>query len=533
MATMVALLGFALWWVVRALEPRVGALFLRSMLLAITAALMALPLGVPVGALLARTSLPARQVWLFSMLCLLLIPLVLVAAGWDAGFGRLGWWKWIQQGDLRGERWSGLVVAAWVHACAAVPWVVLLTWVGLAAAPEEVEESLQLDSGPWRAVWHASWARWWTLLLALVLWLVVLTFGEMTVTDLYQVRTFAEEVYLDLPQAQNLAGGNAMASGGLPAGWFARPAGLLTMLWVAASAMLVGATLGDDARAFLRSQPARIDLGGYRWLASMFVLLVVLLVAGVPLANLVVRLGIVVRPSPTGGVPSWSAVAAWEQLIGVPGEYPAEMVWTLIIATSATVASAVILTPLAWWVARHDRWRFVFLFAIGACMALPGPVIGTLLIRLFNHDIGPLIFFYDRTVLPPVLAIVIRFGPWFGLLAWIAFRTIPAELLDAARAEGFGTWRQLVWIGLPQSKGVLSFLGMGTWLFAAGEVPASILVLPPGIETLPRLVFGQLHAGVYDQVAALCLFQVCGIGLLAGIILILATYRQRRNTDAT
>lgn len=528
----VGLLGVAIWCVVRELDPRVGALFTRSITLAFVAALMAIPIGLPVGALLARTALPGRRLWLFAITCLLLIPIVLVAAGWDAGFGRLGWWKWIQQGDLRGERWSGLAVAAWVHASAAVPWVVLLTWVSLAVTPREIEESMQLDSGPWRATWHASWSRWVTLLSALVLWLVVLTFSEITVTDLYQVRTFAEEVYLDLPQSQNLAGGNAMAAGGLPVGWFGRPAGLLAMFWVATSAVLVGLTLGADAQAFLAAAPVRLRLGKWQGLALAYVLIVILLIGGVPIGNLLIRLGMVVQPSPAGGIPAWSITSALQQLARVPAEYSAEITWTLVIASLTALTVSVVLTPIAWWVARHESWRWVYLFFLGICLALPGPVVGTILIRLLNHDIDGLIFIYDRTVIPPVLAISIRFGPWFGLLCWIVFRTVPSDLLDAARSEGIGLWRQFWWIGLPHAKAILLMLIGGTWLFAAGELSASILVLPPGIETLPRLVFGQLHAGVYDQVAALCLFQVCGVGLIALLISIMAAKLKQLDVKA-
>ena len=86
--------------------------------------------------------------------------------------------------------------AAVVHALAALPWVVLIVGVGLCAVEPELEESALSTTG--RA---ASWCRV-TLRRALgaiaaaALAVAVLTAGDMTVTDLLQIRTYAEEAYL-------------------------------------------------------------------------------------------------------------------------------------------------------------------------------------------------------------------------------------------------------------------------------------------------------------------------------------------------
>ena len=40
---------------------------------------------------------------------------------------------------------------------------------------------------------------------------------------------------------------------------------------------------------------------------------------------------------------------------------------------------------------------------------------------------------------------------------------------------------------------------------ALGDLAASILVVPPGVQTLSIHIFGLLHYGVEDQVAGICL----------------------------
>jgi iron(III) transport system permease protein len=65
------------------------------------------------------------------------------------------------------------------------------------------------------------------------------------------------------------------------------------------------------------------------------------------------------------------------------------------------------------------------------------------------------------------------------------------------------------------------------WLAAfavcAGDLGHSLLVIPPGMETIQRRIFGLVHSGVEEQVAGVCLIMfafylalaVCVAGLLA------------------
>ena len=52
----------------------------------------------------------------------------------------------------------------------------------------------------------------------------------------------------------------------------------------------------------------------------------------------------------------------------------------------------------------------------------------------------------------------------------------------------------------------------GAWFLAlavaAGELTASILVVPPGVTTLAIRIFGLVHYGVEDRLAALWLWSI-------------------------
>jgi iron(III) transport system permease protein len=60
------------------------------------------------------------------------------------------------------------------------------------------------------------------------------------------------------------------------------------------------------------------------------------------------------------------------------------------------------------------------------------------------------------------------------------------------------------------------------FIIAIGELAATVLVMPPGVSTLSIRIFGLLHYGAEDQVAALCLTLWLMTGLLTvGVVKLL------------
>lgn len=526
-------IGAAIAIALRWLDPRIGGLFLNSLLLAGGAALVALPLGMVLGLLLARTDVPLRRYWLILLSGMTLVPLIMVASAWDAGFGRLGWWQWLVGGDFRGRMLDGLFAAAWVHAFAAIPWVVLISFLGGRQALVDQEDAASLDAGRWQIAWRFSLAQWSSIAAVGLLSIVVLTFGEIVASDLYGVRTVAEEVYLGLPLAQMFSVNNGLVVSEQAAGsrWLTSPAGLATLCWVAACGWCVIKHVAPGVQGAIRGKTRLIALGAWRWPVFGFVLLMVAIIVMVPLANLTVRAGFVVQQGPERGIPGWSLSRAAEVVWAVPGEYSQEIIWTSVIAGLAVLLSVGFWGPMAWWSYRTRRFRGGMVYLAAIMLAIPGPVIGTLLIGLLNHDVDALIFIYDRTVIPPALACFLRVGPWMGIMFWAILHTLDSEVLDVAESDGVGRFAQLLYVVLPQRAWLFATTILATWLLMSGELSASILVVPPGIDTLPRTVFGQLHAGVYDQVAALCLFQ-WGVFVSVSVLIAWAWARRFRREKA-
>jgi iron(III) transport system permease protein len=130
-----------------------------------------------------------------------------------------------------------------------------------------------------------------------------------------------------------------------------------------------------------------------------------------------------------------------------------------------------------------------------------------------------LVWLYDRTIFAPWLAMFVKALPIATLLLWYAFRTVSDELLESASSEGAGPVARFIRIGLPSRWRSLASAWLAAFAVASGDLAASILVVPPGVTTIPVRVFGLLHSGVDDQVAGICLTTVWSFAAVGGLIL--------------
>src|SRR5262249_7913010 len=156
--------------------------------------------GIAAAVLLHRTDLPCRREFRFLTVLTLFVPLPLFTSAWQAAFGTGGWlpvawWSTPLPGDPdvtpAGTVWKpwaeGLASAVWVHAVAALPWVVIIVGQGLMWVERELEEDALTVVGPWRVWWQVTLPRCRAAWFAAGTWIALLTTTEITVTDMMQV----------------------------------------------------------------------------------------------------------------------------------------------------------------------------------------------------------------------------------------------------------------------------------------------------------------------------------------------------------
>jgi iron(III) transport system permease protein len=537
------------------LDPRVGRLWLNSARLASLTCLIALPLGTFLAAAIFKSDVPGRRAAALILVGMLFVPLYLVTGAWDAGFGIQGWHTLSTNPHLAHEPWlAGWRAAVWVHALAAIPWVVLIVGASLRAVEAEIEEDAATCATPQKVMWYVSIRRAAPAIVLAGVWVAIITTTEISVTDFFQVRTFAEEVYTQAALGTFDASGEqgagsreqekSAATVVLPVPRSPLPAlsanglwsGLLLSTFLALTAIVVASRLFADLSDAPHRPPWLWRLKNWRWPAAMLLWLSLLLVAGVPLGNLFFKAGIQVNITDTGRTRSWSAAKVVERLARAPHDFQGELWLSTKIGAAAATAALAIALPLAWSMRRSLlqtpilRRPWLRLIAISLCLTIPGPLLGVVTIRLLNRPpdspLAALAWLYDSNF-APWLVQTLRALPLATLILWPALASVPQVMLDTAATDGTGSLGRLLRIALPQRWPAAAAAWLVGFAVAVGELAATILVMPPqrGATALSIQIFQLLHYGVDDRVAAICLVTAFAAAALTGIA---ATLFKRR-----
>ncbi|MFV1966911.1 MAG: ABC transporter permease [Pirellulaceae bacterium] len=505
-------------------DARVAFLLRNTLVLGLGTNVVALPVGASLAFLLLRTDIPGRRAGIGALTAVLFLPLYLQAAAWDAAFGYQGWLSLTNTAFITPlfESWMDVIKvdprAIWIHGLAAVPWVVFLVGIGLRLVEPELEDAASLDASPWRVFQRVTLVRSIPAIAVAALWVFVMTAGEIAVTDLYQVRTYAEEVYINVPLLDSAPNREDVVAGVEPDTTVRIPSGTGWMGLLSLATLLVAAYLAPTDSAPTVQPRKLFSMGRWRWAGCLLLVAAGIVLVGLPLGNLTYKAGLVVEQTGQGWWRYWSVTKCLWTVGTSPLRFQEEFTWSVLIGSAAATAALALAGPFAWSARRNTVGALPALCIVAICLALPGPIIGLRIIRLLNQpDSEILIWLYDRTILPPVMAQVIRCLPITILVCWYAFRNLSEEVLEMATLDGAGAASRFLHVGIPQR---LTALIAAWWIALAvslGDLSASNLTLPPGVTTVPVRVFGLLHAGVDDQVAGICLTMTLVSFLVAGV----------------
>jgi iron(III) transport system permease protein len=492
---------------------------------------LATPLGVVGAVLLYRTDLPLRRPLRFILILTLFIPLPLLASGWQSALGSGGWlpapiWTTPPRSDpdvsSTGIAWkpwaTGLPAAVWIHATAGLPWIILLVGQGLRWVERELEEDALTVLSPWRVLLGVTLPRCRAALFAAMIWVALQTATEITVTDMLQIRTFAEEVYNQLTRPDQNTSVPLIQIAVARAVAVSLPGTLLVGLAVAWAARRWEHQLPTFDR--LTQLPLQFTLGRARWPLALLTLIAVGVLVGIPVGSLIWRVGLTANtPDPLHAAMEdftpgrhWSAATAEAQLrtvVHVRGGLVTTSLWQAAVAGAGC---ALLAWMTCWLAAGSRRFRALALVLLVAAWSMPGPVIGIGLIETIkvvlsvtHSSMLDQALYRGVSPIPLWWAFLVRFFPAAVAVCWPVMRLLPEELVQSARVDGatpFYELRRVIW---PLTSGVFVLAGLAVAVLSLGELSASKLVEPAGQMTFAHEVFTQMHYGVTNDVPALCL----------------------------
>lgn len=450
------------------MERRQHQLLASSALLGAGASALATLIGAPLGLLLARSDVRGKDWWRLALAVPLVVPPYVLALAWTWLTGAAG---------LSAEWTYSLTGATVILGVSFYPLAMLAMEAAARRVDARLEEAALLVAAPRRVAMRITLPLVAPAVAAAALVVFVLAVSEFGVPGLLRINVFTTEVFTAFAALYDFGAATALSM----------PLLIVTLLAAITAAMIIGEsrlTSRQGSRTGLR-----LTLGGWRPLAEVALLLVLLLCVLLPLLVLALEAG------------------SLKRIASALGDSGGAVLNSIVLSSAgATLAVALAILP-GYARARMKSSRggnladllFIALFAV------PGTVVGVGLIGLWNRPgMAGMVYTSPLIILIAYLA---RFAPVAALMIGVGVRQIPVSFEEAAAVAGAGWWRSFTRIILPNLKTSLAAAWAVAFVFAFGELAATILVAPPGESTLPVRIYTLIANTPAGNVAALALTQ--------------------------
>lgn len=468
--------------------PRWWTLLQNSVVVGGSATVIAVLAGLGYAVATFKIAWPGRPVMLLLVLAGACVPTYVTSSAMLSVIGIT---------EVRESAW----VAGIIHGVTYVPLAALLMGLGLAHVEPELEDAASLEAPASRVLLSISIPRaaWSIAATALIVFWLVLT--DYSITDVLQVRTFAEEVFTQY-QLGGWGGGAVL------------PAVPMMLICCAAFVMLVRRAQLLATPLFqgqsTRIQAQRVGVGGH---AVCWGLLAVVLI-GIAL----VCTELVGRITVTRAKWWLDASAIWPE-------------WqnTVIVCMLTGFVTAVLAVGVAWLWSRSRRWRGVSAAVMLILVAVPAPTLAMTVYSWFGYAwpagiIQMVDGLYDGLGIY-VVVLVLRFLPVAVLVVMPAVQRVPMTLEEAATMDGADWWMRLTRLYWPECRGNAGLAAVVVMILAVGELSCVNIVAPPGMGMLSTRLFSFLHSGVDSQAATVCL--AAALTALAPAMVLFAAMRRK------
>ena len=476
-------------------DDRLVGPLLRSLGLGISVALAAAVLGTLAAWLVARTDLRARRTWALLLCLPLVIPSFVGAVALIAAFAPGGLVEQVLGIGFLPEV-SGFNGAFVVLTLLTYPYVFLLVMACLRTLSPALEESARmLGSRPLRVFLTVVLPQARAAVAAGALLVFLYVISDFGAVQLLRYDTLTRAIYSDrlLDPITSIA--------------LSLVLGVIAVAVVAMERRSSRVGLRDQARA---GAALEVPLGAWRVPAYLFLVLVIGFSLVAPIAVLAFW---AIRGLVNGSADSASVVAD-------PGLIVQPLLSTAGISVVTALVAILIVLPIAYRsVRRPGRLGEVLAGTVVGGFALPGLVTALAFVFFTLSTPGPLGALYQTLPLL-VLAYVVHHGALALGAAQSAVAGIPARLDDAARIMGRSRVRRFMGVDLPlMLPGLAAGAGL-VLLSTAKELPATLLLAPPGFSTLAIEVWQAAELAAYEEAAIFALVLVAISAVLTWFLVV-------------
>ena len=460
-------------------QSRWLALFFRSVMLSLSATLIAGLIGVPLAFFLARFTFPGKRLASFLYLAPLFIPPHIHTLAWLYLYGDKGVVNSLLMSAgvavLPVFTFSGNTGVALILAFSYFPLITLLTLVGLAGIDRNLEESAGFVRTPWTIVRVITLPLVSPYIFSALLIVFIFSFFNYGVPALLRVPTCPVEIFSRFSAFYDEAGAAAMS---MPAVVIVVCAFLGLRIWSKKKQFTMQLAGSRTTRPTPVTGLSKIFLTGF---------ITLMLAAGVvlPVASLFLQAG---------------SLASF--IMAARGSLR-EFRTTLLVSAG----SASCITLFAFCLGRiidnlSGTRQAVAEFLTFLPFAFPATTLGIGLIYLWNSRMTG--FLYTSTAML-LLAMTARFLPLAIHIIRSSLKQVHPGLLEAASFGRTSRLQRWLFIDFPLARRGLAACWILAFVFCTGELGTTLLVIPPGSGTVSLKIYNLLHYGAGPLVAALAL----------------------------
>jgi len=426
--------------------------------------------------LLARADLPAKGLLRLALIIPLVLPPYVLGLAWIYVTGSTGIAAHLLGRDLLSDSTYSLGGAVAVLSIGFFPLAMLATEAAARRVDGRLEEAGLLVARPRRVFTRITLPLIAPGVASAALVIFVLAISEFGVPGLLRVRVFTTEVFTAFAAQYDFGRATALS---VP---------LLLLSLIAAVALKL--TIGERLLTTRRSMHQGLILNLGRWSAPALILIGIVLALSALLP--LIALGLEAQ-----GV---------EAIVAAVKGSTSAITNSILLSLCGAVLIVGLGLLLGYSRARAQTRLGTFADLVFVVLfAAPSTVIGVGLIGLWNRP-GPLGEIYRSPVIIAV-AYLARFVSVAALMLAAATRQVPASLEGAAEVAGASWPRVFGHIVLPQITVATAAALVVSFMFAFGELGATVLVAPPGESTLPVRVYTLIANAPSSQVASLALMQ--------------------------
>jgi iron(III) transport system permease protein len=494
-------------------EPGILRSLWNSVKIGVVLQIVALPLGIFVSWLLARTNIFFAGGFELFFWVSFMMPTIATTFGWmlllDPNTGLVN--TAIRQiplvGNLTFDIYSfwGII---WAHLVSnGISTKVMLMTPAFRRMDSSLEEASRMSgASTWKTMWRITVPMMTPIIIVVLLLSVIRIFSSFEIELLLGV-PWGFYVYstkiVDLARQEPPLVSHAAALGSI------------ILLFLAAFIPLQRKLI--NRRKFItvtgQFKPKIIDLGAWRYPATIFVGLIVFVLDFVPILSVVggsfmTRFGFFHLPK------TWT-MEYWKMALGDP-RLTMALQNTLIVAVSAALVGAVLFSLIAYVIVRTKLpGRSILDTICWLPSAIPGVLTGLGLLWLF---LGTPVFrpFYG-TIFLIVIAYILGGVTLSTQILKANFVQLGSELEEASRMSGAGFWRTYFRIVVPLMAQTMVMVGVIKFMFASEHASSIILLATSETRTLILLALDQVFAG-HREVASITVVFIMTLTLGVALI---------------